>query len=341
MLRKIASLTALVMLTGTATAHATIRDFLLHWSGAGFDNTAAATAFLVIDDTMINNPGFTSGTSYVTGLSLTVSGASVGNGVFDQTDFDDVILYTNGGTLDLTKELVGQPTNADSWGTLSDDGSGGDFNLFGIEDTPAPNGENYFVLATNGGATSNSDAMALTSFTPLLCNAAATCLEAPASKLQIGDSDKAGKDKLSWQWGKGATFAQAAIGTPTTTTSYMLCIYDSTTDIPVLRAAYNVGPSSTLWQESDPKGAKFKDKEGTSGIIQLQLKTGDAGKTKVKIQGKGMGLVLPGPAGTAYFAQDTTVMVQLINSTGACWTSSFAAADTTTNDAGKFKAQTK
>lgn len=42
-----------------------------------------------------------------------------------------------------------------------------------------------------------------------------------------------------------------------------------------------------------------------------------------------------------FFNQTPSVTVQLVNSAGECWTSTFAVADTTKNEADSFKAQTK
>lgn len=86
----------------------------------------------------------------------------------------------------------------------------------------------------------------------------------------------------------------------------------------------------------------YKDTAGTSaGVTMAQMKTGPAGKTKVKFSAAGANLVLPGPAGTTYFDQEPNLIVQLVNSVGTCWTSEFEAGDTKKSEADKFKAQTK
>ncbi len=149
-------------------------------------------------------------------------------------------------------------------------------------------------------------------------------------------------DALGWPWGKGEAFEQLDLGTPTTSTTYTLCVYDTTASSPVLAAKLDVAPSSSLWSDDDPKGVRHKDKAGTSdGVTSLQLKTGAAAKTKVKLTAKGAALPLPAAAGTAYFEQDPKVVVHLFNSEGACWTSEFTSAATKKHDDGSFKAQTK
>ena len=75
----------------------------------------------------------------------------------------------------------------------------------------------------------------------------------------------------------------------------------------------------------DPKGLQYEDKLGTSeGVTKLQLKTGDALKTKVKLSAKGANLLLPVAATGSTFFNASNVVVQLVNSDGECWTSEFA-----------------
>jgi hypothetical protein len=90
-------------------------------------------------------------------LSLTVSGASAGNGVFGLSDFTQFVWWSAGATFDYTQNLVGQPTSSSPWGTPNT--SSGDFNFFSASPT-APNGSFFFTLAANGGS---ADAMQLTS----------------------------------------------------------------------------------------------------------------------------------------------------------------------------------
>jgi hypothetical protein len=78
------------------------------------------------------------------------------------SDFDFWRWDTNGATLDLNSQLVGQNTLGNPWGT-SDDGISGDFNLFASTVLGAPLGTNYFTLTTNNGT---GDSMLLTSFSP-------------------------------------------------------------------------------------------------------------------------------------------------------------------------------
>lgn len=52
-------------------------------------------------------------------------------------------------------------------------------------------------------------------------------------------------------------------------------------------------------------------------------------------------LPLPDALGETYFAQDPTVVVQLVNGAGSCWTSEFAVGDTQINEVDSIKAQSR
>jgi len=132
------------------------------FSGESLGNTAIATGFISITDaSLIPNPTHRwcdrqpSGPA-ISALSITVSGASSGNGTFSIDAFKSIIWDTGGVALDLTQELVGQPTDGapygDPWGTPVIPPSGGDFNLIGLS-APTPSGIGPFdSLQTSGGA---------------------------------------------------------------------------------------------------------------------------------------------------------------------------------------------
>jgi hypothetical protein len=174
------------------------------------------------------------------------------------------------------------------------------------------------------------------------------CVVATKAGLQISTKADPAKSKLKWKLGGGSlTVDQATLGDPAATTSWTLCIYDSTLDAPFLAGSVAVAPSASLWASSDPKGWKYKDKAGSQeGVTGLSLKTGVAGKSKAQLKAGGSSLPLPAPFDMAsYFDQSSTVTVQLVKEGGPgadlCWTSEFDAADTKTNAPDKFKATAK
>jgi hypothetical protein len=139
------------------------RTFDVTWTGQG--NSAIASGQIELDLTTIPNPQVADPESvggldpWILSISLTVSGASSGNGTFTAADFGRDYWSTGGLALDFSTELVGQSGAAGAWGTAA-----GDFNLVNnIPASAAPTGSDIFQLTTNNGA---GDIMALTSFVP-------------------------------------------------------------------------------------------------------------------------------------------------------------------------------
>src|SRR5262245_9211452 len=69
------------------------------WSGAPFSNSASAIGFMVLESTLLPNPGGTTNYTAVLALSVTVSGASAGNGTFTRPDFSFWVWNTGGAVL--------------------------------------------------------------------------------------------------------------------------------------------------------------------------------------------------------------------------------------------------
>lgn len=179
---------------GTARA-VNLQTFTLQYSGDAYGNTATATGTITLDLDVILNPGWSYQDSnpFVTDFAITITGATTGNGTFTFADFNGLFaisggfrLETNGGTLDFTQELVGQPTAGDPFGSttpFNDPGplpNGGDFNIFTNHSNPAaPEGVWWFTFATDGGA---GDLLVMTSFTP----AGPAAVPEPASVALLG-----------------------------------------------------------------------------------------------------------------------------------------------------------
>jgi hypothetical protein len=188
MFKKLALALALSGSAGVVLAAPTRFDFTFQ-EVAG---AARATGYIVFETDLLANPGDSDiaiPDAAIQDLSVTVSGASSGNGTFGIADFCSVTFNTHGGTLDLSRELVGQPTSGDPWGTTvpppdraangGDESTSGDFNLFacggvgrggdgyllerGVPVTGAPNGVWWFTLGADGGA---ANEMRLVSMAP-------------------------------------------------------------------------------------------------------------------------------------------------------------------------------
>jgi cysteine-rich repeat protein len=152
------------------------------------------------------------------------------------------------------------------------------------------------------------------------------CLEAGLSKIGIRTSADPTRDSLKWQWMRGAAFAAAGLGDPTSAGSFELCFYPDGTlggDVVV--------PPGPRWLSREEKGYQYRDKPGTvGGIADIRISAGADGRTKVKIRGRGAGL----PDG---MLPATSYAMQLVDLTsGTCWTSAFASGDSTSTS---FKAR--
>jgi hypothetical protein len=158
-IRAIASAFACALGLGIAVsgAQASLITFDLTYTGAPFGNSATATGSITFDDTVLPNPGNLANVSAaalgVTGFSITVSGASSGNGTFAFSDVTNWV-WLVGAPLNLGAELVGQPGFNDfNWCA---------FNFVGCT-PPAPGGVSAFTIRTNA---ETGDFLVLTSMAP-------------------------------------------------------------------------------------------------------------------------------------------------------------------------------
>ena len=115
------------------------------------NTTPRLSGSITLERSLLANPGandFILPNPAVLALNVSVTGAVSGNGNFTLANFREVVFDTHGGTLDFNKQLVGQPTSGDPWGSPTS--NGGDFNLFGAT-AGSPNGVFYFTLGSSGG----------------------------------------------------------------------------------------------------------------------------------------------------------------------------------------------
>ncbi len=164
------------------------------------------------------------------------------------------------------------------------------------------------------------------------------CLEAGKASFAVADNANDEKDSIKWKWIKGAEVLAEDLGDPNSSTSYALCVYDHSSGAPTLSASLVV-PASGLWDDNLPKGVLYKDRTAfASGVTKVNLRTGATGKSKAQLGAKGVNVPMPAAYGPAeMFDADPDVTVQLVNTTGSCWTSSFSTI--TKNTSALFKAK--
>lgn len=179
------------------------------------------------------------------------------------------------------------------------------------------------TTTTVSGATTTTTTLMLP---PTLCSATplTTCRTAAKASFQVKDKSGSTKDQIKWSWKKGAAFATEDLGDPSGTMSYALCVYDRSGGTPSAIMTLLIPPNG-VWQSKGSKGWSYVDGTGTfAGVQKLQLKAGSDGKTKAQVKAKGDNLPMPLPySAEQFFANDPSVTVQLINSSGSCWTSDF------------------
>jgi predicted acyl esterase len=165
----------------------------------------------------------------------------------------------------------------------------------------------------------------------------AGCRAAGAARISIKDrtpNAHGTADRLQWKWLKGAATTIADFGTPQTTTSYALCLYDGGSNL-IASATMPAGGTchgKACWRAT-AKGWRYDDKDRTpDGVQRVDLKAGVAGKAQVAVQAKGLNLTSP-----ALPISTLPVTVQLRSSAGQCWQSTHTSvlADTAT----QFKAK--
>jgi hypothetical protein len=174
---------AVLCLCGAGSAFASFVTFDIEWRGVGSASSASATGFITFDDAVlpqVRDPEIDTDRSIdlpsaaVSGLGITITGATSGNGTFGPSDFDSIVFWAPS-ALDLTKELIGQVlSNGCAFGKDAslcggvdeeDADRAGDFNLF-RQVPSAPNGVWYFALETTGEDSLGGDGLMVTAMRP-------------------------------------------------------------------------------------------------------------------------------------------------------------------------------
>jgi hypothetical protein len=182
----LATVALICCLSASPARAAALQTYDVEWSGAPLGNSARASGLITLNLAVLPNPGGCTGPCmsirpFIQSLTITVTGADAGNGTFGIPDFAMLSWSTGGATLDLTQQLVGQPTTIDPWGTpcaAAQQPMCADFNLYsrffitGSGNPFAPTAAATptliapFILDTDGGAPPG-DRMFLMSFAPV------------------------------------------------------------------------------------------------------------------------------------------------------------------------------
>lgn len=142
-------------------------------------------------------------------------------------------------------------------------------------------------------------------------------------KLSLRNTSNDNSDALTWKWVRGEATSVAEIGDALATDSYTMCLYDGS-DMLLLEATVPAGGTcgtKPCWTDVGGTGFKYVDKAAAqAGITKVVLKSGDAGKAKVIVKGKGPELMPP------TLPPALPVRAQISSTTGTCWDAEFRAA---------------
>jgi len=161
------------------------------------------------------------------------------------------------------------------------------------------------------------------------------CKLANKAKFQIHDDldpTKSRKDKVKLSWLRGDIVDPAEMGDPVQSgTEYALCLYDGFGGTHALIHDLQIPTGSQFWRVKSSNGFEYKDTERLSdGVRTLRLKADPAnvGRSAVKLVARGSGINAPGPAlPLVYFEQNPSVIINVVNSLGTCWTTEMTPAD--------------
>ncbi len=135
------------------------------------------------------------------------------------------------------------------------------------------------------------------------------------------------KDVLVWSLRKGDETLAGDVGDPTATSDYAFCLFDDKSGGVQLvmekdMAAAAQCKGKACWSAING-GYRYSDGRNEHGTIKsLKIKAGAAGKTKIKLKGKGITLGSP----VMPFELSPSMTAQLLNlETGSCWESLFSA----------------
>jgi cysteine-rich repeat protein len=142
-----------------------------------------------------------------------------------------------------------------------------------------------------------------------------------AARIRLARRPAAVNDRLEWTFAHGDATSRAELGDPLTATAYALCIFDGTG---ALLVSAQLPPGGTCagrpcWTAKRGRIHYGDPTLGTTGVSEVAVKPGKAGRTTARVSGRGAALGLP-PTPLA----DLPLTVQLLNGAGTCWGSVFS-----------------
>lgn len=140
------------------------------------------------------------------------------------------------------------------------------------------------------------------------------------------------RDSVTWKWKSSLPVALLDYGSPTTVTDLILCVFDQTgLKLSATAPAAGTCGAKPCWKV-ESSSVKYADHDGTpDGIQKLTATSGEPGKARITLRGKGDNLAMP-PLGLV-----GAVTVRLKRDVGpVCWQSRFPTPSR--NDAKQYRA---
>jgi hypothetical protein len=153
------------------------------------------------------------------------------------------------------------------------------------------------------------------------------------SKIVLGDSPFAPRDRVTWTWGKGSATTGADFGDPLAADDYTLCVFDGPNPFPRLLlhatapAGDDCGSAMSCWTArgagSSTSGFTYTDRSSLDpdGVKSVKLRAGTDGRARASVKGQGENLEMPSSLDVSL-----PVTVQLRGRNGACFESKFDSA---------------
>lgn len=162
-----------------------------------------------------------------------------------------------------------------------------------------------------------------------------------AASVSFTLSDAKGKQKLAWNW-KNGSVSTATLGDPTEVdgTAHALCVFSGSTlafsaNVP---AGLLCGATSSCWDLRDDRLSFSRGDATPEGVSSISIRAGRPGKDKVQWKGKYSPLAVPEPMSPGFlFDPGSPVVVQTVNTEGACQQATFEGASVRKHDADTFK----